>query len=369
MQPADVEFAGVSFERYFQLVFAVYAVAQASVKSWTSIVDIAHVATSLRFSRQEARTFVDHMVSLPGNTAKVFGGLSAVDRFAQRINDLSWCFDLRAARSQPLLKLRDGRVLVKDLQLLVENVSVGLRWHLLNSLPSSAHNAFSTFWGKLFEEYVQLLIAQYLPATSARSIKYEHGELDAIAQFGDDRIVVFEVKAGYLADTAKLARDEQSIHANLRKRYVRNKKDQGKGVVQLARAVSALYDDLIPGLTRPRCVYPILVVEDPSMQSLAVNAVLDEEYRKHVTVDDAMPLTLVTIDELDVILRSLAAGGLDWEDVFQAHTVNNRAAAISVSATLHELAEARKLPIPRDTFLEETGHALTYMLSRVTESA
>ncbi len=38
--PCDVEFAGLSFERYFQLIFATYAVAQASIRNWTSVVDI-----------------------------------------------------------------------------------------------------------------------------------------------------------------------------------------------------------------------------------------------------------------------------------------------------------------------------------------
>jgi hypothetical protein len=222
---------------------------------------------------------------------------------------------------------------------------------------------------KLFEEYVRLLTAHYLPTTAIGSVKYKHGQIDVVVRLPDDGVVVFEVKSGYLADTAKLGRDEQTIELHLRKRYVRNEKNAGKGVAQLARAVSSIYAGIVPGITKPKYVYPVLVVEDPAMQSLDVNALLDKEYRELVLIDTAMPLTLVTIDELDVILRTIAAGHLDWNDVLQAHIVNNNAAAISVSATLHELAAARELPVPPDTFLEATGQVLTRMLHAVVERA
>lgn len=213
---------------------------------------------------------------------------------------------------------------------------------------------------------MRLLIAHYVPTSSVMSVTYKHGEIDALVQLADDEVVVFEVKAGHLADSAKLARDEQSIDAHLRKRYVRNEKNEGKGIVQLARAVGALYDGTLPGIQRTRCVYPVLVVEDPSMQSLAVQC---RAGRELVSVDGAMPLTLVTIDELDIILRSVATGDIHWNDVFRVHIVNNKAAAISVSATLHELAAARALPIPPDTFLQGAGRALTRMLGLAAERA
>lgn len=365
-RPADVEFAGLSFERYFNLVFAIYALVQASLKNWTSIVDVTPLARDLRFSPQELRSFAQHSVRVAGSWDLEFGRSSAIDRFAQSINDLSWCFDRRQLRSRPLLKLADGRLLVTDQQLLVENVSTGLRWHLLKALPSSAHGAFSTLWGKLFEEYVQLLIEHYLPSTSMRSVQFARGELDAIAYTEDGGIVVFEVKAGFLADTAKLSRDERLMIASLRKRYLQNEKRKPKGVAQLARAVAALHGGAVPGVAKPRYVQPVLVVEDPSMQSLAVNAILDEEYRQLLPANTATPLTVLTIDELDVILRSLAVNDLVWDDVFRSHTVNNKAAAVSVSAALYELAGARGLRIPPDTFLRETGEQLTAMLSCLT---
>ncbi len=239
----------------------------------------------------------------------------------------------------------------------------------MKALPSRSHETFLTLWGHLFEEYVQLLIAHYLPATALGSLEYKHGQIDAVVRLPDDGVVVFEVKSGYLADAAKLGRDEQKIDSHLRRRYVRNEKNEGKGVAQLARAVSSIYEGTVPSITKPKYVYPVLVVEDPAMQSLAVNAVLDHEYRELLGIDTAMPLTLVTIDELDVILRSIAAGQLDWHDVLQAHMVNNNAAAISVSATLHDVAATRGLPIPPDTFLEGTGQALTRMLDAVVERA
>ena len=69
---------------------------------------------------------------------------------------------------------------------------------------------------------------------------------------------------------------------------------------------------------RTECyVYPILVGDEPALQTFAANRYMDEEFTSQLPTPRpaaVAPLTVMSIDELEELLPYLSAGDASWRD-------------------------------------------------------
>jgi hypothetical protein len=351
--PSETDFAGLPFRSYFPLLFGIYAVASSSVvEHLTSVVDAAKIAKVVGLTEQQFETFVLSKAWLPAEAARAFGNIDTAQSFEQRVCDITWCSDLRLFRDRPLLRLPNGQLQVLDIQFLIENASAGLQWHLRRCLSAHAGDIFAGLWGGLFERYVLQILTHYHRDCARTSIAYTSGEIDAAVYEEDGSLLVFEVKAGFLPEAAKASRSETQIAAALARNFIRSEKGAPKGVTQLAQAASALLAGEVSGFKSPPRVYPILVVEDPVMQAIAVNAYLDDQFRQLVgDAQSVAPLTVITIDELEAVLPVVTSGTLSWREILNERFINGKTATVSVNSTMHDIAIKRRLGTYPDTFL------------------
>jgi hypothetical protein len=367
VEPIDtMEFAGLRFEKYFPLLFGMHTAARSGVLATpfpTSILDGRDVASKAGISEEQFEAFAAAKALTISTARDVFGPLDDPGVFTSHVTRSLWSSDQRTLRNRPLLQLDDGRFLVVDLQFLFESASAGLSWSLAQRLTGKQRDLFFSYWGQLFESYSQRLLGHYYPGEPIERMYGKDGQIDGFLQVGDD-VIVFEMKAGFMRETARGSRDPAIIDAALRERFVENEKGERKGVRQLATTVSALLATGVPGVHFSDRVYPVLVGEDPILQTLAVNTYLDDIFRQETTVDGRVaPLTVMLIDELEQILPYVRTGDLLWQELLERRFVSDRVVATSVQSEFFDIALERDFVQRQETFLASHADGLIGLIT------
>ena len=364
-----VYFGGLPFSSYFPLLFGLYTVAVNAVRNEaTSIVDARDVAAKAKISTDQFVAFAELKARSILDSEREFGLIDAPADFRSRVEDIRWVSDALPFRDRPLLAMPNGTYMVLDVQLLFENASAGLFWNFMNQLPSrKARHTFSGHWGKVFERYVQDLVRHYFPAVES-NVTFDGGDLDLFLRAGSDALA-FEVKSGFLAQHVKASRSGSVVGDELRKKFVVDDDGGAKGVRQLAIAIRALREQKVARTVDDiRRIYPVLVVEDPVMQTIAMNAYLNELFEQELDRNhDVAPLTVLLIDELEELLPHVHAGDFSWPEIFGARLVGGKVVAYPMHTTLSELGNEKRLPIRQDTFLKSHGDELMAMISSAYE--
>ena len=359
----EVTFAGLRFSEYFTLLFGIHTNASAGVVSTpypTSILDAVDVAKKAHLSIEQFTKFADVRALTLAAARESFGALNE-STFSGGITTSTWTSNQLVFRDRPLLQLPDGRFLVLDLQFLFESASAGLSWTLMEHLDKGERGLFLEYWGGIFEQYVQNLLGHYYPAQTPIDRSYSGGQIDGVLVVGGD-VVVFEVKAGFLRQEVKGARDPALIDAALRKKYVIDSEGRRVGVRQLAATSTSILENRVTGLSTPGLIYPVLVGEDPILQTPGVNIYLNDIFREEITSDRVAPLTVMLVDELEQLLPHLTAGDITWQDVFSSRFIGTRVTGEPVHTTLVDLAIRRRFRRRADTFLAEQTERLTAMI-------
>jgi len=359
---AELRFDDLTFEKYFALLFGIYGVTRNGVldpRFPTSIAPAEDVATKAGVTEDQFKRFAEGKALHVGRPDRLLIPLHR-EEFVAHVTNGSWAVDVGPFRTAPLVPLSDGRFMVSDLQFLLESATAGLWWSIAQRLTGKAKQKFFDLWGPIFEQYVQRLLEHYIGGPAA----YSHGncQIDAVIRAGDD-IIVFEVKAGFIANDAKCSRNESIFGRALKEKFVTSSKGDRKGVRQLAATVKAVLARRA-GLSCSGRIYPVLVAEDPVLQTLALNTLLNDLFTTEVVVGDRVaPLTVMTIDELERILPAIAAADLSWQDLLESRFNNSRVAAHSVEEAFAALHSGRKLPSREETFLRPCSEELIAMLT------
>jgi predicted RecB family endonuclease len=363
---ADVQFAGLRFASYFPLLFGLYTVARDAVeKQITSIIDGNDVAAKAQVAPVEFVTFAASKARTLEEALQEFGPIESVEAFRERVEDIAWVSDALPFRKKPLLILPDGRYMVLDMQFLFENASAGLFWNFMDQFSSpNARHRFSGYWGGIFERYVQQLIENYHPEQYTNNASFDGGEIDVVVDLSSEALAI-EVKSGFIAQEIKGARSQPLLAAELKKKYVADQDGKAKGVRQLAAATLALREQRVHKVTTKfERIYPILVVEDPVMQTIGMNAYLNELFEAEVERGgDIAPLTILLVDELEEILPHIEAGDFSWPDLLDERVIGNKVVAPPMHTTFLKLANARNLKVRADRFLESFGDELIAMIT------
>jgi hypothetical protein len=183
----DVKFAGLSYDQYFAVLFGLYATVKAGVlKQNTSIVDIEDLRRRAGFSSSEFEQFLREKSDTIDGFAKRIGQLADARQFSLSVMSPKWCSDVGIFRRRPLLRLADGRFLVLDMQFLIENASAGLYWSLASQFSDEDRLLLLSYWGGLFESYVQRLLFHYAGVCCASHVDLKTCEVDSIVVAGND---------------------------------------------------------------------------------------------------------------------------------------------------------------------------------------
>ncbi|HEX2833927.1 MAG TPA: hypothetical protein VHW00_13030 [Thermoanaerobaculia bacterium] len=363
----ELTFSGLPFDKYFSILFGIYAVTLAAAKRKpypTSIFDLRDIAEKVQIHERDLLNFVRERSMTEIEARKQIGPITNAEGFAVVATDSRWATDFRVFRNRPLLELRDGRFMVLDLQFLHESASRGLYWSLFHRLSDEAKRRFAAAWGDLFETYVLDLVRHYFPDLRGNE-DVAGREVDGVLELGGATFLI-EVKSGFLPEAAKGSRNQSTFAEAVERKFVKNEKGKPKGVGQLAATLESIRGG--SGLLHDQPIYSILVGEDPVLASFAMNTYLDDIFLKatpHRRTDDRLAVML--IDELEHILPYLSHGDIDLKELLDGRIVLGKMSPEHVASTFNTMAVRRGVKVREETFLSKQGEELTAMLDRAFE--
>lgn len=255
----------------------------------------------------------------PESAARFLGKVAKDEaEFAKNVNDSRDRpgDDLTLIQRHPMLDVSEGLYFCLDPGFLVDKAGRGLYWTLFVELQGDQERLnLASFWGAIFEEYVNSIIAEGYSA-GGRFVpgpKFENGDqaFDAYLIEGSS-MVVFEHKSSVLRADAKYGGDPQKLEEDLMRKFVRGDDDGAKGLAQLERHVErflsgGMIDDV--SADNISTIYPVLVCYDRSLLAPFMNRYLNKNfagyslrktYRKTIT-----PVFTLGISEAERLLPHL----------------------------------------------------------------
>jgi hypothetical protein len=203
--------------------------------------------------------------------------------------------------------------LLMDNHMLIEKQLAGPYWCAFGKY----RERFTRFWGKVFEKYVDDLLANSCAGTTARFIPNVRDPKDPSRQICDglvidgNQIVIIEAKASIFSADAKYSGNFALLTEEIDSKLVRDK-DSGKkkAGIQLADAVTTLTTD--PGvllslgvdLSTISEVYPLAVTLDGIGGAIGISSYLGLAFQEALAIDPrykevVRPLGCVDIEGLE----------------------------------------------------------------------
>ncbi|WP_058188607.1 hypothetical protein [Terracidiphilus gabretensis] len=193
--------------------------------------------------------------------------------------------DFTALKEFPFL--RTEQVLIPlDTLFCMEKFESSVFWTIYKSLPNRERQNFSSFWGKIFEDYISWLFSNSVDQklnrfyASPRYVENNEEVCDFIIICGTTALFI-ECKGGVMLGSAKYGGDPSALRAELGKKYIKP-----QGVYQVARSITkALRQSqrpLIQGvdLSDIRTVMPVLLTRDDIGDGFFINSYLDGQFTK-----------------------------------------------------------------------------------------
>ena len=315
----ELLFDGLPFDEFQGLLIGVFGIITNAVRKWEApVIRIEPPLPRFVGGEEAVRAFFSmRSHALDSFSDWRVGGSWTAARVRELLADAVFLHDLTAFRQKPFVAI-DDRFLLPDYHLAFERLTFGSYWTIFDALSGNQRLQFSGAWGLAFEAYVLSLFAASYPASQVLAnvltpnIQFPSGEIDGVLDFGD-HVVAVEVKSTLLPVLVRAARDANAFAAWVQDRLVGTEQERG-GLRQLAGAAAAIRDGL---LGAPRgVVYPVLVTDELSFQSLGVNRYLDAVFRGLVASDRGIrPLTVITTDELEKLLPCITDGLVTWRGV------------------------------------------------------
>jgi hypothetical protein len=358
---------GLGLRDYLLLIFTVYLNYQGQAKQDDALrrlineparfnVGVDVIFSKMRLAAEERRAFFRQ-------TATDFDSLAEACRAQRSRVPLLHQYDFTAFRSHPLIYTRQECDIVTciDSGLLAEKVSTGVYYTIKKSLEDGAkaseaarrdHDSFLSHWGSVFEIYVndrlrgarcaglkRFYDSPYYDDPPSRS---DTQAFDAVLDYGSS-IVVIEHKGKYLELGAKYSGRRELFLADLKSR-----KRLGKGVYQLADNIQLVFNDEPGGrrhtfhergeggrpvkqfglkeIGRVKRVYPMIVHQDFSLGFNGVNRIMSRFFQSEIAqrrVDQDMvrPLSLLTVEDLEVVIPYLVA--IPLPEILEEYAAND----------------------------------------------
>jgi len=231
-------------------------------------------------------------------------------------------FDFVSFQDYPVIEFPPGFFWPIDPGFLIDKLGEGVFWLLHRPDPALSAGAntqrnfrLRQWWGRLFEEYIDLLMRNFY-AASGRYARIPEGagagaRCDAVLDSGPS-LVLFEFKASYLRTDAKLSAASDILLADIQQKFAAGggQGEAAKGVRQLAHmCVHVQRTGEVPGVGAFPGVrlFPALVAMDNALASLEVGWHLNALFRTALVElggdpSRVAPLTVLTGEDLEKVL-------------------------------------------------------------------
>jgi hypothetical protein len=218
-------------------------------------------------------------------------------RFTERRVKVLPHFDYVVFRTRPLIEVDKDAFICADACFLVEKLSSGIYWTIVDSLSGSdKQRAFDAF-GYLLESYLNRLFQQ-IPISDGcflSDLKYTNGDsaFDGAIWHGN-HLIVMEYKASFMRAEAKYGGKIRLFEQELDKKFGLDKNTRKqKGVAQLAnhighlfckepserRTISELTDVIQQSSCRIERITPVLIVQEPALRLQILEDILSQKFR------------------------------------------------------------------------------------------
>jgi hypothetical protein len=326
IDPNKVEIDGIPLYPFAAIVFGLFAYARSPQAKLRVLFNPQEIFAPTGLSQE----LFDRFLSARARTLEEFRselskGVSVSQAtFSEELKRRSFLIDsLNIFRGYPLFRLDNERVVMLDVQFVVELLTSGVYWSLHDGLPQNKRETFKQLWGRMFELYTVGLLAQFYPRMSgmlSADVKYRDGQIDAMIDFGP-YVLVMEIKSSLLTEPAKRSADKESFLADFRRKFVENERGKPKAIKQLSAACRAILAGTIKTAKTdgPPVIYPIFVSDEPVLEATFMNAFFNEEFQKEGVNDPKVrPLTLITIDELEQALCYVTDNDFSWKEMLDS---------------------------------------------------
>lgn len=235
-------------------------------------------------------------------------------------------YSLRPMQERPILKAKDGRMIILDPVYVMAKAVVGPLFHVVNK---TNQNKLFTEFGNAFEAYVRNILQGIYPDGSRLTkrlfpdVREVNDRGIQVADFIVDNvseIIVIETKAVWIRDDMMTNDNPNTFIEHLRKKY--GGENSKKGYKQLARNVSNIstqkWQPVEIDLTKTKRVYPVLLVHDDLLDAPIFGHYLANEFKKELQADSidvngwmhkgsflVAPLIILTIDDMEQLESSL----------------------------------------------------------------
>ncbi len=356
----SLRFFGLTLGEFVAATFAVFTqLKQLSPDDpLVTIVDAQSIANDLRFSHDIVQRFLSGIaVSLEALKAKFQPLPLTREEFGRLVRSDVFATDTVVLRQNPIVSLPEEKFLVLDRHFVSEMVSSGLYWQIFESLQGKQRERLRELWGRLFELYVFELLGHYYPSMAQMlsvDVSYADGQIDALLDLGDV-VIIFELKASLLLRNARFSRDPAIFEQEIRKKFVETTDGKPKALKQLANASSAIARRTVVTATAPRRIFPVLVADEASLQSLGVNQYLNELFTPLIPADPrelVAPLTVMAIEELEEVLPYVSSNALSWATFLEERFTAGAVAMESIHQAIYVHQRFNGVPHLRNEFLQ-----------------
>jgi hypothetical protein len=358
--PNKIEIGGIPLYQFAALVFGLFAYARSAQGTVQVLFNPNEIFAKTNFPKEvlnrfltaRARTldeFRDILSKGSSNLQAIF--LDELKRRPFLIESLN------VFRSYPFLKLDSERVVILDVQFVVELLTFGVYWSIHDALPGEKRATFKELWGRMFELYAVDLLAQFYPPLSGMlspDLEYKGGQIDALIDFGA-YVLVFEIKSSLLTEPAKRSADKNSFLTDFRRKFIENERGKPKAIKQLSAACRGILSGEVrtAKTTAPPIIYPIFVSDEPAVEATFMNTFFHEQFHKE-GIDGTMvkPLTVMTIDELEQALSHFTDNDFSWDELLDSRFSECGVSPNSVGQAIYALTMAKGLAPKQNSALK-----------------
>lgn len=281
--------------------------------------------------------------------------------------DLQWQ-ELSGLRRNPLFKTADGDYLILDFTYMMDKLFSGLYHDLVSKASADASNKFHLDYSKDFMECV--LLSAALKSCFGKSY-VQHNESSILSKSfkgigslalpdfyvrNGNKVLMFECKNSFLSNGGKVSLDVERIENEIEDKFVGNGSKK-KAVRQLLNFIENLdagkymFFDPIKNISKV-VYFPILVVSDPTLTVMGLNALLTEYLEKY---SEQLPFNLkMRIKSLTVIhindllyytkdLKKLEAITQEYHDFLRRQKVPDKMVSFSTYLDHHKFSGTRNI--------------------------
>jgi hypothetical protein len=358
--PNEIEIDGLPLYKFASVVFGLFAYARSRQAEVRVLFNPNEIFQQTGLLQGVLNNLLDARALTLDEFRSILSKGTAVSQatFLEELRGRPFLIDsLNIFRKYPLLRLDSERILVLDVQFVVELLTSGVYWSIHDALPSKKRQTFKELWGRMFELFTVDLLAKFYPPLSCMltpDVNHSKGQIDALIDFGD-YVLVFEIKSSLLTEPAKRSADKESLRSDIHRKFVENELGNPKAIKQLSAACLATLTGEVKTAKKGDApiVYPILVSDEPVIEATFMNAFLNEEFQKEGIGDARVkPLTVMSLRELENTLPYVAGNDFSWNELLDSRFNEFGVYPNSVGQAVYALIVTKRVKVKQNLTLK-----------------